>query len=209
MEMSINYLEEQAAQAEKEAKAKHDRLNAEGWGQVLSKFPLRDTQANFTVLCEWCAPNTITVEAFESLLRSNSKSLDMTSREGIIKDILDHSTGDKNTLRDLGIRLSTWSLGQLRQKRSDIAFKQGIHTKDDAKQYLAGQRDKEIGWRNTGYPKLASTYVPPGQVQAVPTGQYLRELSKTDLRQFKHAAIKFQQYQGEQYVDTRTDESYV
>jgi hypothetical protein len=183
--MSVNYQAAQAAEAAADQKVQRNEVNARGWQQVLAKYPLRDTQANYQLLLQWSNP--ITLEAFETLLRQKPAgfNLDMSSREGIIEDIVAHSHGDANTLRQLKARLTTYSLAQLRQKRHDIEFKSQVHTKFDAEKFVASQRNTEVGWRNTGYPKLGSTYVPPGQVQAVPTGQYLRDLAKNDFWLFK------------------------
>ena len=67
----------------------------------------------------------------------------------------------------------------------DIDFKAKVHTKAAAKEYVANARGNDRGWRGSGYPKLLSTTVPPGQVQAIPTGAYLRDLAKNDLFLFK------------------------
>lgn len=182
--MSINYQEAVAAQTKAEQKAQQDELNARAWHAILDKYTLVDNQANFHIIREW-SNGQITVQAFETLLRDNPGMVNMSSREAIIDDIVSNSHGDSNTLRNLKVRLSTFSLAQLRAKRRDIEFKSEVHTRDAAKNFVASQRDTEIGWRGTGYPKLQSTLVPPGQVQATPTGQYLRQLAKTDLYNFK------------------------
>ncbi len=182
---TINFENTQGEQQAVESKAQRDEVNARAWHSILAKFPLRDTQANFGVIADWSKPNAVTLEAFEELLRVSPKSLDMSSRDQIIDDIVQHSHGDTNELRQLRFRLSTYSLAQLRQKRRDIDFKQEVHTYDAAKKFVASARNIEIGWRGTGYPKLASKIVPRGEVHAVPTGQYLRQLAKTSLWDFK------------------------
>jgi hypothetical protein len=179
----VNYENALARQAEADEKKRRDEINAWGYQMVLNKYPLFDNQANYNIIVSWCNP--ITLEGFESLLKQHPKSLSMASREALIEEIIFLSHGDVNTLRNLRARLSTYSLAQLRQKSRDIDFKAEVNTRDAAKKFVASQRDTEIGYKGTGYPKLQSTIVPPGQVQAIPTGQYLRTLAKTELWQFK------------------------
>lgn len=184
-EDNMNYEQTIAAQAAQQDKVARDKKSAEGWNQILGKYPLRDTQANFAALLEWA--NQLTLEAFEELIRtkpSNISTLDATSREGIIDDIVQHSHGDSNTLRQLRLKLSTYSLGQLRDKRRAIDFKSAVQTKEQAKAYVK-EAHADNSWNGLGYPKLQSTIVPPGQVRAIPTGEFLRSIAKTDLWLFK------------------------
>lgn len=178
----VNYAAAQAQQAEADTKAQRDEANAQAWHAILDRFYVRDTQANYSLAVSWSS-GRLTLESFEALLRHGG--LDMSSREGIIDDIIQNSFGDANALRSLRLRLSTYSLSQLRQKRRTIAFKQAINTKADAEKFVVSQRETEVGWRGTGYPRLASTHVPRGQVTAIPTGQWLRGLAKEDLYEFK------------------------
>jgi hypothetical protein len=180
---NVNYEQAKADQAAAQEKAQRDEVNARAWHQILNKYPLRDTQANYNLVVTWSDP--ITIESFEALLRRKDNGLDMVSREKLIADIVNNSHGDQNALRQLRFRLGTYSLAQLRQKRRDIDSKAQVHTKEAAKAYVANTREKEIGWRGSGYPKLLSTTVPAGQVHAVPTGQYLRDLAKSDIWLFK------------------------
>jgi hypothetical protein len=183
---NVNYEQAKADQAAAQEKAQRDEVNARAWHQILNKYPLRDTQANYNLLLGWANP--LSLEAFEALLRADPKSLVMISREQIIEDILEHSHGDQNTLRQLRTRLGTYSLTQLRQKRRDIDFKSEVHTKEQAKEFVSKNRVNDLGWNGTGFPKLQSTIVPPGQAQAVPTGQFLRQIAKSDFYLFKRYA---------------------
>jgi hypothetical protein len=106
----------------------------------------------------------------------------------LIADIVNNSHGDQNALRQLRTRLGTFSLTQLRQKRRDISFKSEVHTREQAKEFVAKNRPQDLGWNGTGFPKLQSTLVPPGQFQAVPTGQFLRQIAKSDFYLFKRYA---------------------
>lgn len=180
---NVNYEEAKADQAAAQEKAQRDEVNARAWHQILNKYPLRDTRANYTAILGWCNP--ITMEAFESLLRQKNNGLDVSSREEIIDDIIDHSHGDSNTLRNFRLRLTTWSLTQLRERRRQIQFKSEVTTKAEAKDYLRKHNAPDYGWEGTGFPKLQSSLVPQGEVSAVPTGQYLRRLAKEDIYTFK------------------------
>ena len=137
----INYENLKASEDAAALKSERDKENASVYGEILNRWTIRDTAANYNIIAGWCNP--ITLAGFEALLRKSPKSLDMVSREWLIKDIVDHSHGDKGMLRDLSIRLSTYSLAQLRQKRRDIDFKSQVHTKDDAAKFLANQRAEE------------------------------------------------------------------
>lgn len=193
--MSINYEQALADQAAKNDKAQRDEQNARAWHAILNKYPLRDTQANYNIVLTW--GNPITMESCEALLRRKDNGLDMVSREKLIADIVNNSHGDQNALRQLRTRLGTFSLTQLRQKRRDIEFKSEVVGVDAAKKYIAQNRPQDLGWNGTGYPRLQSTVVPPGQFQPVPTGQYLRQIAKSDLYLFK----RYVRLHGSQQVD--------
>ena len=183
---TINFENEQAKQQAAESAAQRDEANARAYQTILRSYTLRDTFANFRIIEEWAKPNVITLLAFEELLKASPQSLDMSSREEIIEDILKNShTSDANEQRQIRFRLTTFSLGQLRDKRKNIEFKGKVRTLDQAKKFVADARNIEIGWKNSGYPKLQSTIIPRGEVRAIPTGQYLRHLAATSLWDFK------------------------
>ena len=62
---------------QQQEKAQRDEVNARAWHQILNKYPLRDTQANYNLLLGWANP--LSLEAFEALLRVDPKSLVMIS----------------------------------------------------------------------------------------------------------------------------------
>jgi hypothetical protein len=175
-------LNAQAAQNDQEAR---DRKSAEGWSAILNKYTLRDSEANYKAVRDWSDP--VTLESFEEFLRSKPAgfpTLDAVSREWLIDDIIANSHGDQNTSRQLKIRLSTYSLGQLREKRRSISFKQDVHTLPAAKLYVK-EAHRDTSWNGTGYPTLLPQTVPPGQIRAIPTGEFLRSIAKTELWLFK------------------------
>jgi hypothetical protein len=182
--MSNNYsqmLTEESAAAEKSAL---DKANAEGYGKVLARYAIRDTQANYAVLRDWSAPEAITVDSFIALLHSGSKAIDMSSRDEIIQDIVDASTGDQNVLRELKFRLSTFSLGQLRERRRQIDFKKQVSTHAEAKQYLAEVRKPETT-QFPGFPSLPQKMYERGKGWVAVDAEYLENLIREDAFQFR------------------------
>jgi LysM repeat protein len=177
----MNYEQALADKATQQDKANRDEINARGWRAILNKYTLRDTAANFAMLVEWANP--LTLEAFEELLRSKPKglTLDATSREQLIDEIVKNSHGDQNTLRNLKVKLlSTYSLTQLRDARRGQEFKSRVRTKEQAEAHVA-KAHRDTSWNGTGYPKLQATLVPPGQVVAVKTGDFLRKIAREDV----------------------------
>jgi hypothetical protein len=75
-------------------------------------------------------------------------------------------------------------LAQLRQKKRDIEFKKQVSTTTEARKYIADVRAAEPQSWN-GYPRLQNSIVPPGEVRAVPTGDYIRRIAKADVYELK------------------------
>lgn len=145
---TTNFEQSQIALTATQAKAQQDRVNADAWGAILNRYPLRDSQANYSVILDWCG-DQITVEKFERLWAENPSVLDVSSREEIIQDIVDNSFGNSNDLRSLAFRLSTFSLAQLREKRRTIAFKAEVKSKEQAREVLKNaqpNRDRFPGY---------------------------------------------------------------
>jgi hypothetical protein len=185
-----NYQEVLTNQATAQDKAQRDEMNARGWQAILNKYPLVDNQANYRMLLDWANP--LTLESFEALLRTKPAGLSLagTSREGLIEEIVSLSYGDSNALRQLRFKLSTYSLAQLRQKKHDIEFKKQVSTTVEARKYIAEQRAQEPQSFN-GYPRLQNTIVPPGEVRAVNTGDYMRKIAKSDVYELKRMVRLF------------------
>jgi hypothetical protein len=175
----MNYETALADQAAAEQKAQRDEQNARAWHAILAKYPLRDSQANYSMLLLWANP--LSLEAFEELLRSRPAglTLDAVSRESLIEEIVKNSSSDLNSQRSLRLRLSTNSLGQLREKRREQEFRATVKTKDQAKAFLANAH-QDNSWKGTGMPRLHSSIVPPGEVAAVKTGDFLRKIARSD-----------------------------
>ncbi len=198
----MNYEEALTAQAEKSDKAQLDEQNAKAWHKILDRWPLRDSQANYGMLLQWANP--LTLEPFEELLRTKPAGLelDAISREQFIQDIVQQVGGDAKTKRDLAFRLSTFSLGQLRQRAGELAFKKTVRTKEQAKAYVASQRDPEPhGYNGTGFPRLAATLVPPGEIKAVNTGDFLRKIARSDVWLLKRDVRIYGSQQCEHFLN--------
>jgi hypothetical protein len=196
--MSNNYQEHLAENAAAESRTALDKANAEGYAQILARYAIRDTQANYAVLRDWAAPNAITVDSFIALLRSDPKAIDMSSREGVIQDIVDVSTGSDNDLRSLKFRLSTFSLAQLRQKMRDISFKKQVSTHAEAKKYLAEGRKPETT-QFPGWPALPQKMYERGKGWIEVDAAYLEHLIREDVFSFKRLVKLY----GGQQVDRR------
>ena len=85
--------------------------------------------------------------------------------------------------------MQTWDIPRLTARLQEIRFKQEKHTVTELRQLIQSARPER---RADGYPRLPTTIVPPGQVQAVTCDSaYLLGLAKTDFYEYKRLVSRY------------------
>src|SRR5215468_10462131 len=106
--MSVaNYQSDLAKQQAAEDAARQEKQNQAVWFEVLAKFPVRDTEANFRLFVTYSNP--LTLAAADHLIKAKTFGVDMSSREEIIRDLIETVKGPVEK-RSLAVRMPTWSL---------------------------------------------------------------------------------------------------
>jgi hypothetical protein len=92
--------------------------------------------------------------------------------------------------------LAQWSVSELTELLAAIVTKQTLETKQvsEVREIARGVQEERP---YPGYATLASTIVPPGQILAISTRDYLSQIAKADLHQFK----KMVQVYGSKQID--------
>jgi hypothetical protein len=196
---TINYQNQLAAEdAQRQAQEKENESRA-AFDELCNLHPLRATEANYALFKAWAFP--LTIAAGEHLIKNKVAgfSPDMTSREALIAELVEvYPQGER---RNWSLRMSTWSLRQLRQEKRDQQLRATLKTGEQAKQYIAGVRKSgQTGYfdkNGVQFPRLLRTIVPRGEIQPQDTRQYLLWLAKNDVYTFK----KFVTIYGNEQVD--------
>ena len=113
----INYTNQLAAEDARQEAARKENENRAVFDELCNTYTLRATEANYALFKAWANP--LTFAAGEHLIKNKVPGFapDFTTREELIADLLE--AYPKLERRNWGIRLSTWSLRQLRQERRD------------------------------------------------------------------------------------------
>ena len=198
----INYTNQLAAEQAKQDAASKENESRAVFEELLNLYTVRATEANYALFKAWAYP--LTFAAGEHLIKNKVPgfSPDLTSREEIIAELLEAYPKDER--RNWGIRMSTWSLRQLRQERRDQFLRSTLKTSKQAGEYIAGIRKANQGssyFDKNGiqWPRLLKTIVPKGEVQARDTREYLLWLAKNDIWTFKN---RFVLIYGNEQVDS-------
>ena len=196
----INYQNQLAEEQAKQEAARKENESRAAFDELCNLYPLRATEASYVLFKAWANP--LTFAAGEHLIKNKVPGFtpDFTTREELIADLLE--VYPKLERRNWGIRMSTWSLRQLRQEKRDQQLRATLKTADQAKEYILGVRKST----QTGYfdkngiqwPRLLKTIVPKGEIQARDTREYLLWLAKNDVWTFKNRFVKIY---GNEQVD--------
>jgi hypothetical protein len=187
----VNYTNSLAAEAAKQDSARQENENRAVFDELCNQFPLRATEANYALFKAWANP--LTYAAGEHLIKNEIPGFtpDFTSREELIAELLE--AYPKLERRNWGVRMSTWSLRQLRQEKRDQHLRATLKTGADAAAYIQGVRKAaQTGYfdkNGTQWPRLLKTVVPRGEIQARDTREYLLWLAKNDVWTFKNRFV--------------------
>lgn len=202
------YAAESGAQQAHQATTAQEQANRAAWEQILLKYAIASHDGNYSMVRDYCG-NAITVEKFEFLINNRPKGfqLDWTDeREQLLNDILDllfdpygrrMSTAD---LKNAKNQMLYWSRQRLRARLAEVQTKQAMAQKSAGQlrsDRAAVRKAAEVERPYPGYPTLLSTIVPRGQIQAVSTKDYLQQIAKHDLFEFK----RFVRLYGSQQID--------
>jgi hypothetical protein len=202
--MSIqNYQSEMSASRATEDAQKLDAANHAAWMELLAMFPLADNTANYKLFVEYCNPLTIAGGTHLIQMKPQGFDFALTSREKLIEELgklIRENTTTKtlsdHDFRSMVVRMSTWSLRQLRAKKKEIEFKHAHKTADSAREFLAGVRKVEPS-RFPGWPQLPQRMVLPyGKIEYTEiSAEYLKNLTRTDYYAFRRLCTIYGQAQ--------------
>ncbi len=195
--MSIqDYATQSAESNARAAAAQQDHKNKQVWEEdILPRYDIKDFEANFR-MCVDFSNGDLTLGKFEFLISNTPPGFSLVfgdERQDLLDKIqekLADPYGRRMTTFDLKTQMkkfSTFNRMELRAKLAEITRRQELSKKtatelraDNAAYYRAQENQLY-----PGFPTLASTIVPPGQIQAVSTREYLQHLAKHDLYGFK------------------------
>jgi hypothetical protein len=206
--MSVhNYKTEILHSRAQEDSQKLDASNRAAWAELLARFPLADNTANYNLFVEYCNP--LTIAGGEHLIRMKPQGFDfaLTTREALIEELvkLRRAGASKKTLSDYDlqswkVRISVWSLRQLRDYKTKLTFLKEHQTAESAKEFLAGVRKTEPN-PFPGWPRLPERMVLPyGPIVYTDiNAEYLQNLVRSDFYAFKRLCTLY----GSTQVDAR------
>jgi hypothetical protein len=194
---TINYSSEVAAARAKEDAERLDAANRAVFNEILALYPISDCEANFQMFLAFVNP--MTVQGCEYLVKGDAKGFDLawTSREQMIDELVElrRENASQKTLSDFDlrswkVRISVWSLRQLREYKKKLLFTQSHQTAETAREYLAGIRKTEPN-PFPGFPRLPQRMVLPyGPIQYTEiNAEFLKTLIREDYFQFKHRFV--------------------
>lgn len=181
-----------ASQAQQVA-TEQERANRAAWEQILERYGVASHEANYNVVKSYCQ-GVISLERFEFMVANLPKgtTLDWSDeKEKLLDEILDlledkyqrrMTTADLKSAR---MQMQYWTRQQLRARLTEVKDKQALAKKsvaqiqNDLAAHREQERKQQFGYtdsRGMMWPRLLTTFVPRGQVQAISTSQYLREL---------------------------------
>jgi hypothetical protein len=216
--MSINYESTLAQQQQRDQDVQREHRNREAFGALLARHELlANTEANYQMLVDFSSGD-LTVGKGEFFLQNPPPGLALTfrdERDSLINAILKavHDPTEKRFTKfdeqQLRKSLAYKSRVELMQKLADVTRRQSMAKKSvtELKQDLADARKAEgFGWNNTGYPRLAARTVPRGEFRAIPTGQFLRHIAKTDVYELKRLCRLYSMPQVNHWLAQPDDE---
>ncbi|SRR6266851_5777614 len=205
--MTVNYESKAATEQQQKNEAAQEARNREVFFEVCCRFPIRDHDANFALLVQWAGDGVLTLEKAEYLLKHRVAGFnpDVVTREKLIEELARELRDGYTDYdhRQWRLRASTWSLRQLRNKKRELLLKRELTTAQKARNYLTEARAEGVDNKYPGYPRLLKTIVPPGQIFAVDTRQYLVELARTDIFAFKRMVRIYGEQQVNDYLQGR------
>jgi hypothetical protein len=181
--MEINF---KNIQADQEAQAKsvaRDEHNAKVWSAILDQFLIADVDCNYGIVLDWCGGRVLTFEAVADLIRSkrSTPTLVTTSREELATEIVDQMTHKSDwDKRQFKLRLSTYSLKQLRDLLRKFRAQAAIKTAAQAREVLKEAGPKPPRWPGVAQ-MLPKTFIRE-TFSFVPTHVYLFQLASTAKR---------------------------
>lgn len=193
---NIDYATDLNRAAQRTAAQEQKERNDAAWSEILDAYPISSCIANRVIVESYCNGD-ITVGKFEFLAQNPPPGLTLVwaDEHGPLLDAICQRLYDpygrrmnEHSLRVERVRMSYWSRAKLRAKlreliaRQDAAKRPVEELKSELKEY---RRQEAEATSFNGYPKLLDQIVPPGEVTAVPTGEFLRKISSTDLWLFK------------------------
>jgi hypothetical protein len=197
----MNYKEQiqQMEQAEQAAAAQ--QRNDQVWRQIIDTYPIRDCEANRRMVEDYCG-GTITMDKFSFLQQNPPRGYTLAWGEewqkllDEILSMLHDPFGRRMTefdLKSAKMKMSFWTRAQLRARRDELALKQELNKKSVLELKADLRKAREVKRPFPGYPTMLSTIVPRyavpelgwDTIHAVPTGDYVRYLSRHDLFLFK------------------------
>jgi hypothetical protein len=192
-----NYETDLAKKADAEASQRLSDANRAVWDELLARFPLADHEANFNLFVEYCNP--LTIAGGEHLLRAKPQgfTVAMTTREDLINELVElrrentsRKTLSDHDLNSWRIRVSVWSLRQLRDYKRKIVFEHAHKTAESAREYLAGVRKEEPN-SFPGWPRLPQRMIlPHGKIEYTNIdSNFLKQLARDDYYAFKHRFV--------------------
>ena len=184
-------------QADQAAKAK-ERQNRQVWRELLSRYDLADTIANYKRVLEYFGNDGLDVRTFEWMMKNDrpfSKTLDWRDqKEELIDRIvaLIQKNGPPQTAHDLETwrtKLKFFTTDQLRDKLTEVATKQAFNSRPIGELYdaLAEHRKAQANVTKEGYPVIPDIIVPPWDSKAIGMKEYLDRIAKTDVLLLKRA----------------------
>jgi hypothetical protein len=151
----IDYQHTQADAAAQEQSTARDQHNQAVWDAVLDRFWIADVDCNYGIVLSWCGGKVLTFDAIETLLRSKRSTPTLVTvtpgelADQLVEQMTFKSDWDKKQFR---IRLSTYSLKQLRDLARKFRAQAAIKTKEQARGVLKSVGPKPPHF--SGFPQL-------------------------------------------------------
>lgn len=199
---TIDYATDVQRAAQRAAAQKQKDANDAAWSEILDAYPISSCTANRVIVESYLGGN-ITVAGFEYLMNNPPSGLTLAwhdEHDALLDEIVKRLHDpygrrmNEHSLRVERVRMSYWSRAQLRAKLRELIARQDAAKRpvEELKSDLREYRRKEAAVTSfNGYPLLLDETVPPGEVKAVPTGEFLRTISRTDLWLFKRYVAKY------------------
>jgi hypothetical protein len=214
----VNYTNTLAEQTNADAKAQQEQRNRAAFSELLARHELlANTEANYQMLVDFTSGD-LTVAKGEFFLQNPPPGLALTfrdERESLIAAIIRamHDPTERRFTKfdeqQLRKALAYKSRIELMQKLADVTRRQSMakKTATELRQDLKDIRKAEgFGWNNTGYPRLAARIVPRGEFRAIPTGQFLRHIARTDVYELRRMCRLYSSAQVDHRLNTQDDE---
>ena len=196
MSTTINFQNGLAQHEAAQAATDQRRKNDIAWEQVLQTWPIAGHHANRSMVEDYCG-GEITLAKVEFLLQNQPKGFQLDfsdDRQTLLDQIVELLTdpfGRTVPAATMQARINPYRVMNRAQLRAAIQqlteakanrAKSAPQIRAEMQAADEANRKANFGYtdkRGMQWPRILKTMVPPGQIQAVPSGQYIRDLGKS------------------------------